>query len=418
MPVVTSPAPRPVAAPAPWAEPYFSFGVTGTNGKTSTVWMIAAALRAASLSAVRISTLGVDLDGEARPRGKRYTDFLAVLTEAASRGCRHAVIETTSRALGEGYARLWRFDLGVFTNLSVDHFGTHGSWEHYLAAKAQLFMHLGPGRTAVLNAADPHALFLDQAIPADVTRRWFAAPGRGPRLCPADLEVAAIELGPAGTRVQLVPSPAADALGGSLSTRMIGEVFAENALAAALAGLAAGLPGDAVARGIAGCPVVPGRFEVLAHGPGQATVAVDYAHSPDALKHTGATARRLAGAAQVVVVFGAGGGNTADKLREMGEAVGESADLAIVTSDNPRKDDPAKIAAALIAGLRQTNRARWETVLDRGRAIERALAIAGPGDVVVVAGKGHEQGQVIGRSSAPFSDVDAVRRGLATAKRP
>jgi UDP-N-acetylmuramoyl-L-alanyl-D-glutamate--2,6-diaminopimelate ligase len=218
--------------------------------------------------------------------------------------------------------------------------------------------------------------------------------------------------------VQLVPSPAADALGGSLSTRMIGEVFAENALAAALAGLAAGLPGDAVARGIAGCPVVPGRFEVLAHGPGQATVAVDYAHSPDALKHTGATARRLAGAAQVVVVFGAGGGNTADKLREMGEAVGESADLAIVTSDNPRDDDPAKIAAALIAGLRQTNRARWETVLDRGRAIERALAIAGPGDVVVVAGKGHEQGQVIGRSSAPFSDVDAVRRGLATAKRP
>jgi UDP-N-acetylmuramoyl-L-alanyl-D-glutamate--2,6-diaminopimelate ligase len=169
MPVVTSPAPRPVAAPAPWAEPYFSFGVTGTNGKTSTVWMIAAALRAASLSALRISTLGVDLDGEARPRGKRYTDFLAVLTEAASRGCRHAVIETTSRALGEGYARLWRFDLGVFTNLSVDHFGTHGSWEHYLAAKAQLFMHLGPGRTAVLNAADPHALFLDQAIPADVS---------------------------------------------------------------------------------------------------------------------------------------------------------------------------------------------------------------------------------------------------------
>lgn len=403
---------RPVAAPAPWAESYFSIGVTGTNGKTSTVWMIAAALRAAGLPALRISTLGVALGDEPMHRGKRYADFLAVLASAAERGCRHAVIETTSLALAQGYARRWRFDLGVFTNLSVDHFGSHGSWEHYLAAKAQLFMQLGPGRSAVLNAADPHALFLDQAIPGDVLRRWFAAPGRGPRLCPADLEAAAIELGPTGTRVQLIPSPAADALGGSLSTRMVGEVFAENALAAALAGLAAGLPGEAVARGIADCPVVPGRFEVIDHGADRATVAVDYAHSPDALKHTCATARRLAGAAQVIVVFAAGGGSTADKLREMGEAVGAGADLAIVTSDNPRDDDPATIAAALTTSIGQSASARWEIELDRGRAIERAIAHAKAGDVVVVAGKGHELGQVTRGRSAPFSDVEAVRRGL------
>ncbi len=410
---MTPPNPRPVAAAAAWAEPYFSVGVTGTNGKTSTVWMIAAALRAAARSALRISTLGVDLDGELLPRGKRYADFLAVLADAAGRGCHHAVIETTSLALARGYARQWRFDLGVFTNLSADHFGTHGSWEHYLAAKAQLFMHLGPGRSAVLNAADPHALFLDQAIPTDVVRRWFAAPGRGPRLHPADLEAAAIELDPSGTRVQLVPSPAADALGGALRTRMVGEVFAENALAAALAGLAAGLPGDAVARGIAACPVVPGRFEVLAHGPGLATIAVDYAHSPDALARTCATARRLAGAHQVILVFGAGGGNTADKLHEMGAAVGATADLAILTSDNPRDDDPATIATALQAGLHAGQRAQSEVMLDRGHAIARALTIASAGDVIVIAGKGHEQGQVAHGRSAPFSDVEAVRRGLA-----
>ncbi len=409
---VTSPSPRPVAAAAPWAEPWFSIGVTGTNGKTSSVWMIAAALRAASLSALRISTLGVALDDEPMPRGTRYADFLAALAAADARGCRHAVIETTSLALARGYARQWRFDLGVFTNLSVDHFGSHGSWEHYLAAKAQLFMHLGPGRSAILNAADPHALFLDQAIPPDVTRRWFAAPGRGPRLRPADLEIAAIDLDPTGTRARLVPSPAADALGGQLSTRMVGEVFAENALAAALAGLAAGLPGDAVARGIAACPVVPGRFEVLAHGPGRATVAVDYAHSPDALAHTCDTARRLAGARQVIVVFGAGGGNTADKLREMGEAVGARADLAILTSDNPRDDDPATLAAGLLAGLHAGQRAVAETELERGRAIQRAVTLARPGDVVVIAGKGHERGQVAHGRSAPFSDVDAVRRAL------
>jgi UDP-N-acetylmuramoyl-L-alanyl-D-glutamate--2,6-diaminopimelate ligase len=199
---------------------------------------------------------------------------------------------------------------------------------------------------------------------------------------------------------------------------MIGEVFAENALAAALAGLAAGLPAEAVARGIAACPVVPGRFEVLAHGPGQPTVAVDYAHSPDALKHTCDTARRLAGERRAIVVFGAGGGQTTDKLRVMGEAVGAGADLAIVTSDNPRNDDPARIAAALIDGLRAGQRARWEALLDRGRAIDRAIASAEAGDVVVVAGKGHEQGQVIGRTSTPFSDVEAVLRSLAAAKRP
>ena len=406
---MSSPSARPVPAAAAWAASMFSIGVTGTNGKTSTSWMIAAALRAAALSVLRITTLGVALDDAPLPRGKRFADFLATLELAAARGCRHAVIETTSLALAQGYARAWRFDLGVFTNLSVDHFGTHGSWEHYLAAKAQLLIHLGPGSVAVLNAADPHALYLDQAIPADVARRWYAAPGRGEQLHAADLAAVGCEIGPHGTRVRLAPSPAADALGGALETRMVGEVFGENALAAALAGLGAGLPADAVARGIAACPVVPGRFEVLDHGPDRATVAVDYAHSPDALLHTCATARRLAGDARVIVVFGAGGGGTLDKRREMGEAVGARADLAVVTSDNPRDEDPATIAAALLEGLRAGGRARPELELDRGLAIAGALATARAGDVVVIAGKGHEHGQVVRGRSTPFSDVEAVR---------
>lgn len=400
---------RPIAAAAPWAEPMFSFGVTGTNGKTSTTWMIAAAVRAAGLPALQVSTLGVDFAGEAWPRGKRFADFLATLERAAGRGCRHAVIETTSHALASGYARSWRFDLGVFTNLSVDHLGTHKSWEHYLAAKAQLFVHLGPGQVAVLNAADPRALLLDQAIPADVTRRWFAAPGRGPRLRAADLEAAAIEVGPQGTQVSLRPSPTAEMLGGALTTRMVGEVFAENALAAALAGLAAGLPAEAVRGGIAACPRVPGRFEVLAHGDDRPTIAVDYAHSPDALVHTCATARRLAGAdGRVLVVFGAGGNATPEKRGPMGAAVGDGADVAIVTSDNPRDEDPAAIAAAVVSGLRD-RQARWSIELDRERAIAQAIAQAGASDVVVIAGKGHEEGQLVRGEVLPFSDVAAVR---------
>lgn len=407
-------ATRPVT-PAPWAKDMFCFGVTGTNGKTSTTHLLAAAVAAAGHSTLRVGTVGVELDGEALPRGNSFQDFLATMRLGCERGCRHAVLEATSRALAQGYARAWRFDLGVFTNLSPDHLKTHGTWEHYLAAKAQLFVHLGPGQTAVLNAGDPFALFIDQAMPGDVVRRYFAAPSRGPKLHAADLEAARVEVSATGTHVELLASPYAEQLGGQLRTRMVGEVFGENALAAALAGLAAGLPGEAVARGIAACPVVPGRFEILDDG-GQArrpVIAVDFAHSPDALTHTCATARELAGAdGRVIIVFGAGGGASADKREPMGAVVGAGAQLAIVTNDNPRNEDPQVIADMLLVGLRR-GQARIIVELDRPRAIELALHEAGPSDVVVIAGKGHETGQVVRGRTLPFSDVDQVRRLLA-----
>ncbi|HLT36240.1 MAG TPA: UDP-N-acetylmuramoyl-L-alanyl-D-glutamate--2,6-diaminopimelate ligase [Enhygromyxa sp.] len=406
---MTTPA-RPVAA-ASWAESMFTFGVTGTNGKTSTTHLIAAAVMAAGHSTLRVGTVGVVLDDQPLARGKTFQDFLATMRTAAERGCRHAAIEATSQGLAQGYARAWRFDLGVFTNLSPDHFTTHGSWEHYLAAKAQLFVHLGPGRTAVLNAADQHALFIDQATPADVIRRWFAAPSRGPKLREADLEASTVELDPAGTTIELCPSPAAEQLGGRLRTKMVGAVFGENALAAALAALAAGIPGDAVVRGIASCLVVPGRFEVLDHGDDRPTVVVDYAHSPDALAHTCASARQLA-RGRVIVVFGAGGGSTPEKREPMGEIVGAAAELAIVTNDNPRDEDPRAIAAMLEAGLLRAGRAQVVIELDRKRAIARALEQAVAGDVVVIAGKGHERGQQLRGRTLPFSDVDVVRELL------
>ena len=400
---------RPAAPAAAWASEMFSIGVTGTNGKTSTTHMIAAALRADGRSTLRIGTLGVDLDGAALPRGSDFAAFLATLQHAAARGCRHAVLEATSHGLAQGYARAWRFDLGVFTNLSPDHLKTHGSYEHYLAAKAQLFVHLGPGRTAVLNAADPHALFIDQATPSDVARKWFAAPTRGPKLREADLEAARISVAPTGTRVELCASPQAEQLGGVLHTRMVGEVFGENAMAAALACLAAGVPAEAIVSGIAACPVVPGRFEVVIHGDDRPTVVVDYAHTPDALARTCASAATLAGErGRVIVVFGAGGNASADKREPMGEAVGRGAALAIVTSDNPRNEAPDAIAAMLVAGLERVQ-ASYEVELDRARAITRAVSLARPGDVVVIAGKGHETGQQLRGRTLPFSDVGVVR---------
>lgn len=402
---------RPTAPPFAWAQDFLSIGVTGTNGKTSTTFLVAACMRAAGHGVVRIGTLGYHLatpggTWEDLDKARTQQGFYEALHEGAQRGCRHAALEVTSKALSIGYAKRWRFDHAVFTNLSPDHLDTHGSWEHYLAAKAQLFVHLGPGRTAVLNAADKHAVFVHRAIPPDVERVWFASPTRGPAQVPADLQAAKVEIGPSGTRVTLEPSPLAERLGGALQVRLVGEVFAENALAAAGVCLAAGLDDDAVKQGLAACEVVPGRFEVVCRDP---VVIVDYAHTPDALARTCDAARRLA-TRRLLVVMGAGGQRTKEKRRPMGEQTARRADLVFVTNDNPRGEDPTEIADAVVAGCERVPEAQVRTILDRRAAIEAAIGEAGPGDVVVVVGKGHETGQIIGGQTLPFSDHDEVRR--------
>ena len=396
---------RPTRPPAAWADRFFTVGVTGTNGKTSTVHMIARAFAAAGEPWLLLGTTGYFLDGEELDVPHTDRGFMESFRRAHARGVRLASVEVTSKALAEGYAKRWRFDCGVFTNLTPDHLSTHGSYEHYLASKAQLFMHLGPGRTAVLNAADPHALFIDKATPPDVKRFWFGSPTRGELLVEPDLAAETIRVGAEGTRVQLRSSPVAEQLGGELRVRMVGAVFGENAMAAAGAALAAGVPADAIVRGLAECPPVPGRFEVFAIDP---VLVVDYAHTPDALERTCAAGRALC-SGRLVVVFGAGGGSTPSKRGPMGAAVGALADVAIVTNDNPRKEDPAGIAAAVVAGVEAGGRAEIVVELDRKAAIERAVAEARAGDVVIVAGKGHETGQVVGDVTIPFSDRELVR---------
>lgn len=398
--------PRPIRAAAPWAEDLCSVGITGTNGKTSTTTMLASMILAAGQRVYTATTLDYALDLKPLAVARSWGGFVEGAELARAAGARHAAIEITSQGLARGHAKRWRFDHGVFTNLSPDHLKSHGSWEHYLASKAQLFVHLSPGGTAVLSARDPCSALIDQVTPADVQRRWFGAPGRGPQVRAEDLSAAAVEVSAGGTDVTLAPGPLAEALGGSLGLRYVGEVFAENALAAALAGLAIGLPAAAVVRGLREAPVVPGRFEVLARAP---VVAVDYAHTPDALVHTCRAARRIAGAGRVIVVFGAGGETDPGKRAPMGEAVGAGADVAVVTTDNPRREDPRAIAADLRVGLAR-GAARVIEEPDRGRAIALALDLARPADVVVIAGKGHEEGQVIGEATLPFSDRAEVLR--------
>jgi UDP-N-acetylmuramoyl-L-alanyl-D-glutamate--2,6-diaminopimelate ligase len=213
-----------------------------------------------------------------------------------------------------------------------------------------------------------------------------------------------------GTEVVLAPSPLAERLGGTLTTRLVGAVFAENALAACLGAMAAGASPEDARAGIAACTGVPGRFEIVQREP---LVVVDYAHTADALGRTVETARELAApGGRVTVVFGAGGGRDTKKREPMGFEVGSRADVAIVTTDNPRHEEPATIAAAVAAGCRRAGRARVDVVPDRRNAIERALDGARPGDVIVVAGKGHERGQAVGSETLPFSDVEVIAEML------
>lgn len=408
MPAVSDP--RIVPAALPWAEAWRTIGVTGTNGKTSTTVLTAAAILAAGEHVFSSTTLDYCIDGVALAQPRNWPNFLAAAERCHALGGTRAVVEITSQALARGYAKRWRYDVGVFTNLSPDHFKTHGSWEHYLASKAQLFVHLPGHGAAVLNARDASVGMVDQVIAGEVRRLWFGVPSRGPALRREDLAAARVEVSPAGTRVILAASLLAEELGGVIELRLIGEVFAENALAAACAAHAVGVPGAAIVRGLASCAGVPGRFELVSRaGP---LVVVDYAHTPDALTRTCATARALAGAGRVIVVFGAGGDTDAGKRGPMGEAVGAAADVAVVTTDNPRHEDPRAIAGMLQAGIERGGRARVIVEAERGRAIALALAEAGSQDVVVVAGKGHETGQTIGDTTLPFSDHEALGRLL------
>jgi len=406
-------AARPPPPAAPWAASWCSVGVTGTNGKSSTTALLAAALASDGAPVLAATTLGYSLAGRPLPAPTSWRDFLELCALAARQGCARAAVELTSQALARGHARRWRFDHAIFTNLSEDHLSAHGSWEHYLASKAQLFINLGPGRSAILNAADPAALLLDRAIPRDVHRLWYGAPSRGEFHSLPALAAERVEISPHGTELHLQPSPLAAALGGRLHIQMIGEVFAENALAAAAAALTCGLPGPAIAAALAAAPPLPGRFELRCAAP---MIAIDYAHTPDALTRTMATARRLAGDARVIVVFGAGGGADLGKRAAMGAAVGDAADLAIITNDNPRGEPPEEIAAALHIGA-SGRRAELRRELDRSEAISAAIHAARPRDVVVIAGKGHERGQIVGGTISPFSDHDVVAAHIGERER-
>lgn len=404
-----------------FAGRFASACVTGTNGKTTTTSLIAAITAAAGQTSCRVTTLGSFIGDEKVEAEASGPAFVRTLARAEKRGVRTLAVETTSHALAGGFARTWPANVAVLTNFSRDHLDYHGSPEEYLAAKAQLFMGLDANATAVLNVADPASALIDEIMPPAVRRLGYAARPPDPSCSAIPVSLFAdpdgITIGEDGTHARLAPSPLADALGGAIDLALVGAMHVENALAAALAAHALGCSAEAIKKGLSSFHGVDGRFQVVHRRP---FVVVDYAHTPDALVRTLSVARSLVAARQgkvagkVICVFGCGGDRDPGKRSEMGAVASTSADVVILTNDNPRHEDPASIADAIERGARK-GAATWRRILDRRDAIGCAVELAGPSDIVVIAGKGHEKTQVIGSDELPFDDVVVAR--LAATKR-
>ncbi len=377
----------------------FLVGITGTNGKTTTA-LLARHLLQAQGPAAAMGTLGVvGSDGAVRPDSGGLTTPGPValarwLRTLADEGARCVVMEASSHALEQRRLDALRFDVAVFTSFSQDHLDYHGDLDAYFRAKARLVELLEPSGTLVVNRDEP------------TWNRLPAAPhtlGYGVD-ADADLRARDVTPGPGGTRFTLE-------LAGRrapVSLPLVGRFNVENALGAAGAALAAGVALEVVAEGLSTAPQVPGRLEVVTREP--ATVLIDFAHTPDALERVLATLRPLV-AGRLVVVFGAGGDRDRSKRRPMAEAVARHADVILLTSDNPRTEDPERILDDLQEGLADH---AFERIADRRRAIARALEVAGPDDVVVLAGKGHETYQVVGTEKHPFDERTVVRQALAS----
>jgi UDP-N-acetylmuramoyl-L-alanyl-D-glutamate--2,6-diaminopimelate ligase len=371
-------ASMPVAASLFFGDPSHELrvaAVTGTNGKTTTAFLLHAILEAADWRSGLLTNIERRVGGAQRPTGlntPEAIDLQRLLREMAGAGDRACVLEATSEAAAQGRLAGTTFAVLVFTNLTQDHLNFHGTMEAYFEAKASLF---AQAERAVVNVGDEWGRRLAGELPDAVT---FDA--------------------------------SSDALDG-IDLRLRGGFNRENAIGAVLAAEALGIERGAIERGIESVGGVPGRFETIEAGQ-PFTVIVDYAHTPDSLANVIQAARGL-GEGRVVVVFGAGGDRDRGKRPLMGRVAAELSDRAILTSDNPRSEDPEAIAADVAAGALGP----LEQELDRRAAIERALTEAEPGDVVVIAGRGAEPEQELATGKVPFDDREVARELLLVLSR-
>jgi UDP-N-acetylmuramoyl-L-alanyl-D-glutamate--2,6-diaminopimelate ligase len=383
-------------------------GVTGTNGKTTTSYLVDAALRAAGEVTGMVGTVETRIAGEVIPSVRttpEATDLQALFAVMRERSVTSAVMEVSSHALALGRVDGTSYDVAVFTNLSQDHLDFHPDLEAYFEAKALLF---DPDRSryAVVNVDDEHGVVLAERLSAGgqpvVT---YSVSGR-----PADWRAVDVLAGPAGSSFRLI-GPAVDL---AAEVALPGRFNVANALAALVAVVVAGIDADDAVRGVASLAGVPGRMERI--DGGQPFVAiVDYAHTPDAVDTLLSSLREVT-AGRLIVVLGAGGDRDRSKRPLMGAAAAGGADIAVLTSDNPRSEDPLEILAAVERGAHDVHGgAQLVVEPDRRLAIGAAVALARSGDTLVVAGRGHEAGQESAGVVRPFDDRAVLAETLRSA---
>lgn len=397
------------------SEELLVVGVTGTNGKTTTVYLLAGILERAGLRTGRVGTVSYRIAGverEAPRTTPEAPDLQRLLREMVQARCAACAMEVSSHALALRRVDFLRFGGAIFTNLTRDHLDFHGSMEEYFLAKRRLFEMLPPGAPAIVNLDDPYGARLAREFPGSVT---FALDR------PADVTPASLALSLEGIACEL-RTPKGPV---RLRSPLLGRGNAYNLLAAAAAALALDLPAEAIEQGVADVALVPGRVQVVSSPEDDITAVVDYAHTDDALRNLLETARPLA-RGRVIVVFGCGGDRDRTKRPLMGAVAGRLSDLVVLTSDNPRSEDPQAIIDEIKRGLVPPERplvrggqpvppapaTPWAAIVDRRAAIHYAVEQAQPGDLVLVAGKGHERYQVIGDRVVPFDDVEVTREAL------
>lgn len=392
------------------AEKLAITGITGTNGKSTTTFIVESILTAAGRKSALVGTIEYHVAGKILPAPHTTPEALELnrmLADALGHGATEAVMEASSHALAQQRVYGIPFDVAVFTNLTRDHLDYHHTMEEYFASKKILFEGCGtePPRATVINTDDEYGqklLLISRKRSAQVLTYGLV---RG------DIRAEKVEITPRGTRFDLVMP--GDKL--ALFSSLIGRVNVYNILAAAGAAYARGCPHEAILKGVETLARVPGRFErVDCKQP--FTVVVDYAHTDDALRNLIALAREFVQQTRgrVITLFGCGGDRDRAKRPLMGEAAGKGSDFVVLTSDNPRSEDPLAIINDAMVGLQRSG-TKYKVEPDRRKAMGLAISEAGPGDIVLIAGKGHEKIQVTREGSVPFDDVEVSRQVLKQA---
>jgi UDP-N-acetylmuramoyl-L-alanyl-D-glutamate--2,6-diaminopimelate ligase len=431
--VIVAETPAPEPPPAPWvtvpdarlalavlADAFYGHpsrdlrvvGITGTNGKTTTAYLLRSILEAAGERCGLLGTVVYNVGGEDRAATRttpEAPDVQHMFREMADNGCRAAVMEVSSHALALKRVDSVRFAAGVFSNLTRDHLDFHGNMESYFAAKRRLFELLPEGAPGVVNLDDPKGQVLASVTDRPVTYAMRSAADVTPE--PFDYALSGLAF------TARTPRGAV-----RVSSTLVGQPNVYNLLAAIATADALAVPHEAIESGIARLPGVPGRFEVVSNATDDIGVVVDYAHTDDALKNLLETARTLS-SGRLITVFGCGGDRDRTKRPLMGAVAGRLSDVVIVTSDNPRTEDPAAIIDEVLRGIpggvdRGARSARPSpspevlAIVDRSDALTKAVDLARPGDLVIIAGKGHEKTQVIGDRELPFDDAAVSREAL------